>query len=164
MEKAFMGPRQASRDLVIEGVFIPKGTQVDLHMPLLHHHQGVWGTEVSAFDPDRWDKLAGGRASPYAFEAFIQGPRMCPGKNFALIQIKAMLIELVSKWRFLGIERWDDEVRAKGQSDDGTKRELLVNGEEEVGRGVKLANPSLTYRPAGGLLVRFQKLRVEEQI
>jgi len=156
-----MGPRQASRDLVIEGVFIPKGTQVDLHMPLLHHHEEIWGTGASVFDPDRWDKLSGDSASPYAFEAFIQGPRMCPGKNFALIQIKAMLVELVSKWRFLGIERWDDKVAA-GQSNDKTERELLVNGEEEVGRGVKLANPSLTYRPAGGLLVRFQELRVEE--
>ncbi|KAI0427325.1 cytochrome P450 3A5 [Xylaria sp. FL1042] len=151
---SFMGPRQASKDLVIEGVRIPKGTQIDLHMPLIHHHQGIWGPDASSFDLGRWDKLTGDSASPYAFQAFLQGPRMCPGKNFALIEIKAMLIALVSKWRFIGIERWEDAAGKHGADE----RELLVNGEEAVGRGVKLANPTLTYRPAGGLLVRFGKL------
>ncbi|KAI1425843.1 cytochrome P450 3A5 [Xylaria sp. FL1777] len=154
---SFMSPRQASKDLVIEGVRIPKGTQVDLHMPLMHHNQGIWGADASSFNPDRWDKLTGDSASPYAFQAFLQGPRMCPGKNFALIEIKAMLIELVSKWRFIGIERWRD-MTGKDDGDKEKERELLVNGEEVVGRGIKLANPSLTYRPAGGLLVRFEKL------
>ncbi|KAI0183385.1 cytochrome P450 3A5 [Xylaria flabelliformis] len=158
---SLMGPRQASKDLIIEGVRIPKGTQIDLHMPLLHHHQDVWGPDASVFDPERWDTRTGDSAGLYAFEAFIQGPRMCPGKNFALTQIKATLIELVSKWRFLGIERWDGiaESEKKKKSDYESERELLVDGEEEVGRGVKLANPTLTYRPAGGLLVRFEKLR-----
>ncbi|KAI0490565.1 cytochrome P450 3A5 [Xylaria cf. heliscus] len=154
---AITGPRQASKDLVIEGVYIPKDTHIDLHMPLIHHNQDVWGPDASVFDPERWDTLTGDRASPYAFEAFIQGPRMCPGKNFALIEIKAMLIELVSKWRFLGIERWDDMVGTE-KIGEQRERDLLIDGEEEVGRGIKLANPALTYRPAGGLLVRFERL------
>lgn len=152
-----MSPRQASKDLVIEGVCIPKGTQIDIHMPLIHHHQGTWGPDAFSFNPERWDKLTGDSASPYAFQAFLQGPRMCPGKNFALIEIKAMLIKLVSKWRFIGIERWGDSA-VKDESDQEGERELLVDGEEVVGRGIKLANPTLTYRPAGGLLVRFKKL------
>lgn len=152
-----MGPRQTSRDMIIEGVYIPKGTQVDLHMPLIHHHRDVWGSDASVFNPQRWDILTGDSASPYAFEAFIQGPRMCPGKNFALILIKATLIELVSKWKFLGIERWDDTVGTV-ESTYQRERDLLVDGEEEIGRGIKLANPTLTYRPAGGLLVRFERL------
>ncbi|KAI1272814.1 cytochrome P450 3A5 [Xylaria sp. FL0933] len=154
---SFMGPRQASKDLIIEGVRIPKGTQIDLHMPLLHHHRDVWGHDASSFDPDRWDKLTGDSASPYAFQSFIQGPRMCPGKNFALIEVKTMLIALVRKWRFIGIERRDDTA-GKIEDDGAGERELLVNGEEVIGKGVKLANPSLTYRPAGGLVVRFRRL------
>ncbi|KAI0106439.1 cytochrome P450 3A5 [Nemania sp. FL0031] len=149
--------REATKDLIIEGVHIPKGTQIDLHMALLHHHQGVWGPDASAFDPERWDKLTGDSASLYAYEAFIQGPRICPGKNFAMIEIKVMLVELVSKWRFLGIERWDD-LAGKEKIGGEKERELLVDGEEAVGRGVKLANPTLTFRPAGGLLVRFKEL------
>ncbi|TGJ85771.1 hypothetical protein E0Z10_g2974 [Xylaria hypoxylon] len=147
---SIMSPRQASKDLVIEGVYIPKGTQVDLHMPLIHHHEGVWGPDASVFRPERWNNLTGDSASPYAFQAFIQGPRICPGKNFAVAEIKSMLIELVSKWRFIGIERSANLV-GKDESDEGRERELLVNGEEAIGKGIKLANPTLTYRPAGGL-------------
>ncbi|KAJ2987883.1 hypothetical protein NUW58_g4263 [Xylaria curta] len=145
---AITSPRQASKDIVIEGVYIPKGTQVDLQISLMHHRQEIWGPDASNFNPDRWNKLAGDSASPYAFQAFIQGPRMCPGKNFAMIEIKVMLIELVSKWRFLGIERWDSAVMGEG-SGEKKERDLLVGGEEAVGRGVKLANPSLTFRPEG---------------
>ncbi|KAI0977067.1 cytochrome P450 3A5 [Xylaria arbuscula] len=154
---SIMGPRQASRDLVIEGVRIPKGTQIDLHMPLMHQHQDVWGPDASSFNPDRWDNLTGDSASPYAFQAFLQGPRICPGKNFAMIEIKVMLIELIGKWKFTGIERWGG-LDGKIDNNKEGERQLLVNGEEAVGRGIKIANPALTYRPAGGLLIRFQKL------
>ncbi|KAI8964912.1 cytochrome P450 [Daldinia sp. FL1419] len=144
---SYMAQREATRDLVIEGVFIPKGTQIDLNIPLVHQHPLVWGPDAGVFDPDRWDQLTGNAATPFAFEAFLQGPRTCPGRNFALIEVKAVLIELIPQWRFLGIERQDGE--------------LLSSGEERIGRGVKLANPSLTYRPADELLVRFG--RVEGQ-
>ncbi|KAI0525491.1 cytochrome P450 3A5 [Xylaria bambusicola] len=154
---SLMSPRQASKDIIIEGVRIPKGTQIDIHMPLIHHHENIWGPDASLFDPGRWDRLYGDNTSPYAFQAFLQGPRMCPGKNFAMVEIKVMLIELVSKWRFLGIERWGG-TNANHRSDKKGERQLLVNGEEEVGIGIKLANPALTYRPAGGLLVRFERL------
>ncbi|KAF2971817.1 hypothetical protein GQX73_g1711 [Xylaria multiplex] len=147
---SLMSPRQASKDLVIEGVYIPKGTRVDLHMPLIHHHKGVWGADASVFRPERWEELTGDSASLYAFQAFIQGPRICPGKNFAVVEIKAMLIELVSKWRFIGIESSENRDQ-KGESDENIERELLLNGEEAIGRGIKLANPTLTYRPASGL-------------
>ncbi|KAF3061335.1 Cytochrome P450 4F5 [Daldinia childiae] len=142
---SYMVQREATRDLVIEGVFIPKGTQVDFNIPLIHQHPLVWGPDATGFDPDRWDRLTGDAATPFAFEAFLQGPRTCPGRNFALIEVKAFLVELVPRWRFLGIERRSGE--------------LLSSGEERVGRGVKLANPSLTYRPADELLVRFGRVK-----
>ncbi|KAI0414155.1 cytochrome P450 3A5 [Xylaria grammica] len=152
-----LGPREATKDLVIEGVYIPKGTLVDLHMPLLHHRQGIWGPDASVFSPERWDNLTGSSASPYAFEAFIHGPRMCPGKNFAVAQIKCMLIELVSKWGFIAVEQ-STNLAEKKESREDSERELLVNGEEALGREIKIANPAVTYRPAGALHVRFEKL------
>ncbi|KAK6954157.1 hypothetical protein Daesc_004119 [Daldinia eschscholtzii] len=142
---SYMAQREATRDLVIEGVSIPKGTQIDLNIPLVHQHPSVWGPNATEFDPDRWDRLSGAAATPFAFEAFLQGPRTCPGRNFALIEVKAFLVELVPQWHFLGIERRDGE--------------LLSSGEERLGRGVKLANPSLTYRPADELLVRFGRIK-----
>ncbi|KAI2781760.1 cytochrome P450 [Daldinia loculata] len=142
---SYMAQREATRDLVIEGVSIPKGTQIDFNIPLIHQHPLVWGPDATVFDPDRWDRLTGDAATPFAFEAFLQGPRICPGRNFALIEVKAVLVGLVPRWRFLGIERRSGE--------------LLSSEEERVGRGVKLANPSLTYRPGDELLVRFGQVK-----
>ncbi|KAI1495618.1 cytochrome P450 [Biscogniauxia marginata] len=151
-----MVPRTASRDLLIEGVLIPQGTQVELRGPTIHHHPGVWGFDsAGTFDPDRFNTdtntntntNTNNSINPYAFEAFLQGPRMCPGRHLALAGVKAMLVELVRRWRFLGVE--GVEGVEGGQ--------LLAGGEEEVGRGVRVANPSLTFRPAGGLRVRFER-------
>ncbi|KAI1771885.1 cytochrome P450 [Hypoxylon cercidicola] len=146
---SYMSQREAVRDLVIEGVAIPKGAQIDINMPLVHQHAQVWGADAGVFDPDRWDRrgdaASPSASSPFAFEAFLQGPRICPGRNFALAEVKAVLMELLARWRFLGIE-------------DKDAGELLAGGEEEVGRGVRFANPSLTLRPAGGLRVRFERL------
>ncbi|KAI0118546.1 cytochrome P450 [Hypoxylon sp. NC0597] len=143
---SYMAQREATRDLVIENTHIPKGTQIDLIIPLTHQRPSIWGPNAESFDPDRWDHLTGDAASPFAFEAFLQGPRTCPGRNFAIVVVKAVLVELVPQFRFLGIER------------NGEDGELLTGGEERVGRGVKLANPSLTLRPADGLFVRFERI------
>nr|AVY05534.1 cytochrome P450 monooxygenase [Nodulisporium sp.] len=144
---SYMTQREATRDLVIEQTRIPKGTQVDVIIPLPHQHPKIWGPDAAAFDPDRWDRLAGDAASPFAFEAFLQGPRTCPGRNFAVAVVKAALVELVPRFRFLGIERGEGDAT------------LLTGGEERVGRGVRFANPSLTLRPAGGMFVRFERIR-----
>ncbi|OTA91948.1 hypothetical protein M434DRAFT_396775 [Hypoxylon sp. CO27-5] len=150
---SYMAQREATRDLIIENTPIPKGTQIDLIIPVTHQRPSIWGPDASAFDPDRWDRLTGDAASPFAFEAFLQGPRTCPGRNFAIVVVKAVLVELAPRFRFLGIER----NRRDGK--DGEDGELLTEGEEKVGRGVKLANPSLTLRPADGLFVRFERIR-----
>ncbi|KAI1414337.1 cytochrome P450 [Hypoxylon sp. FL1857] len=144
---SWMAQREATRDLIIENTHVPKGTQIDLVIPLTHQQTSIWGPDASSFDPDRWDHLTGDASSPFAFEAFLQGPRTCPGRNFALVVVKAVLVELVPQFRFLGIER--------GEGDG----ELLTGGEEQVGRGIKFANPSLTLRPADGLFVRFERIR-----
>ncbi|KAI0881089.1 cytochrome P450 [Annulohypoxylon maeteangense] len=140
---SYMAQRKTTRALTIENVLIPQGTQIDIIIPLAHRAPSIWGPDAETFNPDRWTALSGNAASPFAFEAFLQGPRICPGRNFALIEVKAVLVELVSKWRFLGVE--------------GSGGELLMGGEERVGKGVKIANPSLTYRPADGLFVRFER-------
>ncbi|OTB05189.1 hypothetical protein M426DRAFT_260961 [Hypoxylon sp. CI-4A] len=139
--------REATQDLTIENVRIPSGTQIDLAIPLIQQNPSVWGADAAVFDPDRWETPTTSSASPFAFEAFLQGPRMCPGRNFAVVLVKAALVELVPRWRFVGIE-----------SGGGVGGKLLEGGEERVGRGVRFANPSLTLRPRGELCVRFERM------
>lgn len=48
--------REANRDVVVEGVHIPKGTPVDLCPAVTSMHPNVWGHDAEKFDPSRWDR------------------------------------------------------------------------------------------------------------
>lgn len=139
--------REAITDLTIEGVYIPKGTNFVIPLQCAGLNTAVWGDDADEFRPSRWEERKGEKdpdwdpidgnvqhaavsssSSPFAFAAFSNGPRICPGKAFALYEIKAILFELVRRYRFLRIEG------------DFT-----------------LDNPSLNLRPRG-MNIRFERI------
>lgn len=124
-----MAPWEAGEDMVIAGVNIPKGTTIQTVPAMIQLHPKIWGDDANVFRPDRWDKLEGNASSPFAFEAFLNGPRICPGKALAMLEVKVLLVELIKAFHF------ED-----------------VDGELEV------RNPSLTLRPKDGLRVRVRRL------
>jgi cytochrome P450 len=69
---------------------------------------------------------------PHAFAAFLPGPRQCIGQVFAMLEFKAILIELLSKFR--------------------------LDATPEMEGDVALVNPSLLLRPKGGLNVKISRL------
>ncbi|KAI2612348.1 cytochrome P450 [Hypoxylon fragiforme] len=97
--------REAGEDMVIDGVFVPKGTTFDIipAMPMLN--PAIWGDNAEEADPTRWDRLTPDQASPFAFEAFSNGPRMCIGKIYAMMEIKIILVELVQRFRFFSVDK-----------------------------------------------------------
>ncbi|KAK2810576.1 hypothetical protein FQN50_002833 [Emmonsiellopsis sp. PD_5] len=126
-------PREASEDVLIAGVLIPKGTAISICPQVMHSQGSIWGDDAGVFDPDRWDRLVGEQASPYALESFINGPRICIGRAFAMLEFKVLLVEVVGKWRVGG---------------------LVNEGEGEV----EVLNPSITLRPRGGLEVFMERV------
>lgn len=88
----------------------------------------IWGDDADEVDPTRWDHLTKEQASPYAWEVFSNGPRICIGKQFSMHESKAVLYELVRRFRFVGI---DGEFRVE--------------------------NPGLTLRPSG-MRVQFERI------
>lgn len=81
--------REAAKDLTLQGVAIPKGTTLDIISAVTMLRPAIWGADdVDEFDPTRWDRLTKAQASPYVFSAFSNGPRICIGKAFALMEIK----------------------------------------------------------------------------
>ncbi|KAH8736438.1 cytochrome P450 [Ilyonectria robusta] len=127
---AAMVPREATCDIDIAGVPIPKGTVIQLSPAVMNLHPSVWGPTAGDFDPDRWDTLSGAAASPYAFETFHNGPRMCVGKQLAIMEMKVMIVELVGRFR----------IEADG---DGP---------------LEIAQPTFTLRPKEKLVVRLVEL------
>ncbi len=94
----FLGTNQ---DVVLGGTHIPKGTAIFL----LIRHCGMQETEFTAatqFLPERW--LASHPTpqeghNPKAFVPFGAGPRFCPGRNLALLEVKAAMSMLCRNYR-----------------------------------------------------------------
>ena len=68
-----------------------------------HFNPHIWGSSADEFDPDRWDKLPEKARDPYASAAFSNGPRVCIGKQFALLEFKTILTDLVRNFEFENI-------------------------------------------------------------
>jgi cytochrome P450 len=85
-----------NKDVELGGVHIPEGTAIFL----LTRKCGMQESEFTAadtFQPDRW--LAGmaspeARHNPKAFVPFGAGPRFCPGRNLALLEMKSAMAML----------------------------------------------------------------------
>lgn len=113
--------RLALEDDVVTGVRVPKGTNIVVPIYHLHRDPTLW-ERPSAFDPDRFTKERSQGRSRYAFIPFGDGPRVCIGKQFAIMEAKLLLASLVRRVRF---DRVD-------------------------GRPLRL-EPTVTLRPRGGL-------------
>jgi cytochrome P450 len=93
-------PRTTQRAVVFGGFEIPKDTMVAVY-PLHTHHMEEYWAEPFRFDPERF---APGRAEheqhPYLFIPFGGGAHMCIGYRFAEAQIRAVMYQLVRRYRW----------------------------------------------------------------
>jgi len=86
--------RMAKKDVVMGNYAIDKGTMVMLSTYTTHRHPGYW-EKPDEFWPDRFLPENSKGRHPFAYTPFSAGPRACIGKQFALIEMKILLIHLV---------------------------------------------------------------------
>ncbi|KAH9907243.1 cytochrome P450 [Xylariomycetidae sp. FL2044] len=125
--------RHSVINMTIDGVFIPRGTVVDIVPAVAMRNPTIWDLDADEVDPTRWARRIGDQKSPYAFEAFSNGPRICIGRSFALMEIKIILFDIIRHYDIVG----------------------LANS-------FTISNPSFVLRPAG-LKVCIQKLPRQDQ-
>ncbi|KAI2616877.1 cytochrome P450 [Hypoxylon sp. NC1633] len=128
--------REAAKDIVICGQFLPKGTQIVLSPPVTNLSPQIWGDDAMKFKPERWESLEGEASTPYAMQTFGNGPRMCIGKSYSLLAFKTMMIELLRNFRFTRSPR------------------LVALGDNPM----PVSNPAVTWRPKGGMTVHLEKI------
>ncbi|XP_060530423.1 uncharacterized protein LOC132704440 [Cylas formicarius] len=94
-------PRVCTKDYHVPDteVVIEKGTQVEIP---------VWGVHLDpdyfpdpeTFDPDRFDETNRSKIPDFTFLPFGEGPRICIGMRFGLMQSKIGLVSLLKDLRF----------------------------------------------------------------
>lgn len=96
--------RTAQADDVLCGREIRHKDTVMLPIYALHRHHDLW-KNPDQFDPERFaDRY---KPERYSYLPFGDGPRICIGAQFAMIEAKIILATLISKFKFERIEGKD---------------------------------------------------------
>jgi cytochrome P450 len=91
--------REALSDCRVGGYTIPKGSTVAMFQWVVQR-DGRFFDEPDAFRPERW---AGGlidRLPKFAYFPFAGGPRVCIGKEFALLETALVLATIMRRFHF----------------------------------------------------------------
>ncbi|CAG8511675.1 17679_t:CDS:10 [Funneliformis caledonium] len=89
--------KQLTKDSIMCGYFIPKGTCVNLNIYAIHYSKEYWGENAEKWIPERWldlDKLP-----KNAFFPFSAGSRNCIGINFAWLEIRIIIATLLQRYK-----------------------------------------------------------------
>ncbi len=93
---AFISRTAQKDDMLCDRKVSPKDT-VMIPIYALHRHHQLWD-DPDAFDPDRFGE--GAKHSRFAFLPFGDGPRVCIGSQFAIMEAQIILATLVSRYKF----------------------------------------------------------------
>lgn len=113
------------------GAVAPKGTYVIIPALAFHHDEEHF-SNPDVFDPDRFNEDTKSTRHQFAYLPFGEGPRVCIGIRFGMLQTKLGLSMLLRQFRF--------EICSK------TDIPLKVN------------NASLLLLPAGGVWLKLSQI------
>ena len=97
---------EANVDTVLGDVWVPRGTPVILlSRPTVR--RGCATEDAMTFEPERWLSTEPRRAQPADF-AFGDGPRICPGRSLAFLEMRLALSMLARSFEFERVGSADD--------------------------------------------------------
>ncbi|KAH6703176.1 cytochrome P450 [Leptodontidium sp. MPI-SDFR-AT-0119] len=83
--------------LVIDGKFIPAKTPIGMSPLAQNRDKRVWGEDANEFNPERWleSEEKARQLESYNMTFGGNGPRMCVGRNIALVEIHKFLAQII---------------------------------------------------------------------
>nr|CAD7424993.1 unnamed protein product [Timema monikensis] len=98
--------RQCTKKFTFAGTnhVIEKGIRLIIPVYALHHDPKYF-PDPEQFNPDRFTEEAKRTRHNYSYLPFGEGPRICIGMRFGLMQTKVGLVSLLSKYKFSPCEK-----------------------------------------------------------
>lgn len=98
---SFQPGRTSKTDVVLPGGYrLPPDSVIVPALYAIHTNPKIW-RDPFRFDPDRWDTDEVKNRHRCAYVPFATGPRGCIGFNFALLEVKILVGELLSRYEFV---------------------------------------------------------------
>lgn len=95
----WIGMRGVTQDFEFDGKRIPAGSKV-MYSPGASHRLPDVFKNPTQFDPSRFSPENKANIPPFAYVPFGGGARTCIGMTFAQVELRVMLIELLSRFDF----------------------------------------------------------------
>ncbi|KAG8214369.1 cytochrome P450 [Butyriboletus roseoflavus] len=103
-------PVRTKTNQLVDSLTIAKDTLITVSLESMNRSAAMWGEDAKMFRPSRWLEDAHGQDGIPAkakeiqghrhLLTFVDGPRTCLGKNFAVTEFKAVLTVLVKNFIF----------------------------------------------------------------
>jgi cytochrome P450 len=90
--------RKVAHDTNMNGYEFKKDTRLILDVFMLHRHPDYW-EDPTAFEPERFEPEQKKQRHKYAYIPFGAGQRMCIGNNFAMMEMKIVLVLLLQNFQ-----------------------------------------------------------------
>lgn len=97
---SFQPGRTTKTDAILPGGYRLKADSVIIPALYAIHTNPAYWREPARFDPDRWDTEEVKNRHRCAYIPFATGPRGCIGFNFALLEVKIIMSELIRRYEF----------------------------------------------------------------